>query len=402
MTHSLVHSIRQKFQSWFTQAQAAVAIEDEEVELPDGIQSQLWQKIQELPCCQVYQTTVQEVITAGVENWQRNLDAANSLIILGSPVEPIAKILSDSLQTWHNPPVEVFTPLPCRMRPHDPLIMSQQIQQALQAYPQIDVKNLKDTSDLLEANSLADRKTLMMIPCLDQCFLRCIGGWNSIEYLRDMIIHNRNCFWVIGCNHWAWDFLDFVCQISAYFSEVKPLPELDGAMIQTWLNPIAKTMVEPDAIEDSKDNLSQAYWRTLASQSSGVSSIAFGVWLNSLRVKRDQLEDGNLSQLNLSETSTTNKTRFTLRQTKPTLPSLPPLTGIDRYLLHSLLIHGQMSHVHLALSLGEPESQIQARIQGLLRAGILASSNGMLSVRAAHYAKLKIELTNNNFFVGED
>lgn len=402
MTHSLVHSIRQKFQSWFTQAQAAVAIEDEEVELPDGIQTQLWQKIQALPCCQTYQTTVQEAITAGVENWQRNLDAANSLIILGSPVEPIAKILSDSLQTWHNPPVEVFTPLPYQMRPHDPLIMSQQIQQALEAYPQIDAKNPKDTGDLLEADSLAERKTLMMIPCLEQCFLRCIGGWNSIEYLRDMVIHNRNCFWVIGCNHWAWDFLDFVCQISAYFSAVKPLPELDESMIQTWLNPIVKTMVEPDAIEDSEDNLSQAYWKTLASQSSGVSSIAFGVWLNSLRIERDQLEDGNLSQLNLSETSTTNKTRFTLRQTKPTLPSLPSLTGIDRYLLHSLLIHGQMSHFHLALSLGEPESQIQARIQGLLRAGVLASSNGMLSVRAAHYAKLKIELTNNNFFVGED
>ncbi|MEQ9550307.1 MAG: MarR family transcriptional regulator [Coleofasciculus sp. G3-WIS-01] len=402
MTHSLVHSIRQKFQSWFTQAQAAVAIEDEEVELPDGIQTQLEQKIQALPSCQIYQTTVQEAITDGVENWQRHLDAANSLIILGSPVEPIAKILSDSLQTWHNPPVEVFTPLPYRMRPHDPLIMSQQIQQALQAYSQIDVKNPKDTGDLIEADSLDDRKTLMMIPCLDQCFLRCIGGWNSIEYLRDMIIHNRNCFWVIGCNHWAWDFLDFVCQISAYFSEVKPLPELDGAMIQTWLNPIAKTIVEPDAIEDSEDNLGQAYWRTLASQSSGVSSIAVGVWLNSLRIERDQLEDGNLSQLNLSETATTNKTRFTLRQTTPTLPSLPSLTGIDRYLLHSLLIHGQMSHTHLALSLGEAESQIQAQIQGLLRAGVLASSNGMLSVRAAHYAKLKIELTNNNFFVGED
>ncbi|MEQ8753662.1 MAG: MarR family transcriptional regulator [Coleofasciculus sp. G1-WW12-02] len=402
MTHSLVHSIWQKFQSWFTQAQAAVAIEDEEVELPDGIQTQLEQKIQALPCCQVYQTTVQEAITDGVENWQRHLDAANSLIILGSPVEPIAKILSDSLQTWHNPPVEVFTPLPYRMRPHDPLIMSQQIQQALQAYPQIDVKNPKDTDGLLEADSLDDRKTLVMIPCLEQCFLRCIGGWNSIEYLRDMIIHNRNCFWVIGCNHWAWDFLDFVCQISAYFSEVKPLPELDGAMIQTWLNPIAKTIVEPEAIEDSEDNLGQAYWRTLASQSSGVSSIAVGVWLNSLRIERDQLEDGNLSQLNLSETATTNKTRFTLRQTTPTLPSLPSLTGIDRYLLHSLLIHGQMSHTHLALSLGEAESQIQAQIQGLLRAGVLASSNGMLSVRAAHYAKLKIELTNNNFFVGED
>ncbi|WP_085519891.1 MULTISPECIES: hypothetical protein [Cyanophyceae] len=66
------------------------------------------------------------------------------------------------------------------------------------------------------------------------------------------------------------------------------------------------------------------------------------------------------------------------------------------------MIHGQISRAHLALSLGESRNRIQARIQWLLRQGVLRENQGALSIQAAHYIRLKSELANNNFFVGED
>jgi hypothetical protein len=66
------------------------------------------------------------------------------------------------------------------------------------------------------------------------------------------------------------------------------------------------------------------------------------------------------------------------------------------------MIHGAMSRPHLALSLGESESQVQAQVQRLLREQVLVQGKGVLSIRAVHYTKLKAELANNNFFVGKD
>ncbi|WP_414578726.1 MarR family transcriptional regulator [Anabaena sp. CCY 9402-a] len=404
MTHYFIRSIGQRVQSWFTQVKNT-EIDQALVELPDTIQTQLILKIQALPSPKAYQTNVQEAIANAINTWQQNLDAPNNLVVLANPVEAIAKILGDSLKNWQDTPVQVITPLTCLNRPCNPLKITQQIQQALTPYQQVDTTNSRNTDDQLNVESLEQRTTLIVIPCLEQCFLRCIGGWDGIEYLRDVAIHNRNCFWIMGCNQWAWDFLDFVCQISSYFSEVEALPAIDGAMLQVWLDPIAKTVLDTSDLENSdgdrtNEERHKSYWDSLASQSSGVSSIAANLWLESLRVSQADMEDNEPNQPTLTKTG--SEKPITLHETNPSLPNLPPLTAIDRYLLHSVLIHGQITRAHLALSLGESESHIQAHIQRLLRAGLLERGNGALSVRASHYTRLKNELANNNFFVGKN
>lgn len=409
MTNSLIHMIQQSIQSWLRQKEI-VEPDAALVALPDTLGSQLMQQIQTLPSPQPYQTFVQQEIAAAVETWQQNLDAPNILVFLGSPVEPIAKILNDSLEHWQDPPLPVTIPLPCRNRPSDPMLLTQQLQQTLEPYAEIDTATTNE-ADAPVIAELDHRTNLMVVPCLDQCFLRCIGGWEGIEYFRHIAINHRSCFWVIGCSHWAWDFLDFVCQISAYFSEVKALPELDGAMLKDWLDPIAKTVIEfePDQMQlikgkesqSSADDQRQAYWDSLASQSAGVSRIAAKLWLQSLRIEKTIVEDEDLSQTKLSKTTPKDQP-FTLYETKPSLPDLPELTDIDRYLLHSLLIHGQMTSAHLAFSLGQQESQVQTRIQALLREGVLERSSGALAVQASYYPRLKAELENNNFFAAED
>lgn len=396
MPDSLVLSIQQKFQSWFTRAQAKATDTDNNLaELPENIATQIERQLQNLTSPKAYQSTIHEAIASGVADWQQRLAASNSLVILGSPVEPIADLMHESLHDWQDAPLNPLVPLDCRNRPLDPLMMTQRFRQALEPYP---VSLEQEEGDRTEVDQLGDRQTLLVIPSLDQCFLRCIGGWDGIEYLRDLSIRNRNCFWVVGCSHWAWNYLDFVCQISAYFSEVVPLPDLDGDLLQDWLDPVAKTVVEIEHPEDEEGDR-QSYWKNLASQSSRVSTIAVQLWLQSLHLHKDDLEAAqDLTDEELVE----EKLPFKLHEMQPVLPSLPSLNVIDRYILHSLLIHNYATHAHLALSLGEPESQIQSRVQRLLRERVLELRQGKLSVRAIYYAKLKTELANNNFFVGED
>lgn len=398
MIYSFIHATWQQAQSLFLQAQDAEP-ENGLVEVPDIIQSQLAQKINDLSSPKAYQTAIQDAIAAAVEDWQHNLDAPNSLVFLSNPVEAIDKILSDSIRNWHHAPELVIVPLNCRSRPRDPLNLKQHIQQALTDYPQLEATSASAMHEAIEDENLDQRTSICIIPCLEQYFLRCIGGWDGIEYLREIVAHNRNCFWVIGCNHWAWDFLDMVCQIRAYFNDVRSLPSLDETMLQEWLNPIVETVVDMKNSDNHDSDLRQSYWKSLSACSSGVSQIAVNLWLQSLRIKKDedsQAED--LSDYNFSATDTSEST-LVLHEVKPSLPNLPSLSSMDRYLLHSLLIHGSMSRSHLALSLGEPESQLQSRIQLLLREDVLSSKNGRLSVQACHYSKLKTELSNNNFFV---
>lgn len=395
MTNSLIFSIKQQIQSWFSQAKAkAKEKENGLLEIPDTIKAQLGELIEPLSSPIVYQKTVQKEVATKMKAWQENLDAPNTIVFLGSAVEPIVKIMQDSLQNWQNPPLKIITPLKCLTRPADPLTMKMQIKQALKPYQQVDQPGSTEY-DRFDAESLEERTTAILIPSLDQCFLRCIGGWESIEYFRDLAINNRNCFWIVGASHWAWEFLDLVCQVSAYFNSIKALPQLDGAMLQEWLEPTINKIVKDDF--NRKD-----YFDSLAKESSGISSIAVHLWLQSLRIPKDNdLDEENLPQINLKETTASNQP-LVFYQINPSLPSLPPLTARDRYLLNCVLIHGQINRNHLALSLGESKSLLESEIQLLLQKGILKQRKEFLFVYAPHYAKLKSELANNNFLVSEN
>jgi hypothetical protein len=394
MIQSLFPHVRQQIQSWFTKAQNVTQSDDDLIELPDTLLAELNQRLESLSSPKAYQTTIQEAIATGVATWQKNLEAANHLVILAHPVEAIAKILQDSFDHWQNPPpLEIIIPFLSLHRPRNPINLSQRIQQSLQPYPQIHLNPSQKTDRSLDVDALEERQTLIVIPCLEQCFLRSIGGWESVELLRDLMIQNPHCFWVIGCNHWAWDFLDFVCQVSAYFSEIQTLPKLDATVLEDWLSPITQNPIVPKLVSGEDPEPAKTYWEALASQSSGVSQIAAYLWLQSLRIKSDAITEDEVPSLNSPD--------IILYETKPYLPSLPTLETSDRYLLHSVLIHGSITRSHLALSLGEPESQIQARVQWLLRADLLEAKQGGLSLHPVHYDNLVRELSNNNFFVGK-
>lgn len=382
--------------------------------LPDTLEAKLLQSINSLVTPTAYIKAIHFALEDSLQAWQKNLEDPNSLVILANPVEPIAKILQDSLNSWDNDlEVKVVTPLGDFRRPSDPLTITAQLRHALEAQGGIEFDG-QGVDLIQDVECLEQRTTVVVIPSLEQCFLRCISGWDGIGFLREITVQNPQYFWLIGCNSWAWDFLDFVSQISAYFDDVRPLPTLTGEMLRSWLIPLTgqwgtikpegdlANLISVNSYNSSSSDAQaevELYWQNLANCSQGIGSIAAKLWLRSLRIKKQVMERENPAQSVLN-TKENEDQICPLFQVNPAQPSLPPFTNLDLYLLHSLMIHGRISPAHLALSLGEPESQIQARVQRLLREDILVRRWGDLIICPTYYQQLQSELANNNFFVG--
>jgi hypothetical protein len=339
---------------------------------PEGIIQEFAEKINRLSHPVDYTTSIQEVLKTALTNWQQNTNSANSLVVLGCPVEPIAGILQGSLTGELSKDLQVINPLGSWRRTTDASALVKVIEEVLSSDP---------------------HQELIVIPCLAQCFLRCIGGWEGIEFLQNAVVHDQSKFWLIGCNSWAWSFLDQVCQISAYLEEVHYLPQLKGKALEQWLAPVTQELATQDNEEDT--NLADS--KSLASLADGVSSVAAFLWLQRLRMRAADIPDAVCESPGVTQEMASN-----LQQTKPILPSLPDLTAIDRYLLHSLLVHGQITRTHLAFSLGESEQLVRSRVQMLLRAGVIIQQQEQLSLYPAYYPSLKTELNNNNFLIGKN
>ncbi|MDB9375211.1 hypothetical protein [Nodularia sphaerocarpa] len=381
------------FQSWLSQAKTTNP-DNLLNKPPEEIIQEFSQKLGKLSPPLEYRTTIQETLTSALADWQQNVTSANSLVILGCSVEPIAQIIQDSLTDELSQDLQIIYPLALCQRSPDCSSLETAINQALSS--QTESQSADYGGDAHP--ELTQRQTLVVIPCLAQCFLRCIEGWEGIEFLQNAVVKDKSRFWLIGCNYSAWTFLNQVCQVSAYLEQVQPLPKLKGDALQKWLAPLTAEL----ASEDDDAEMDIIYWKSLASLASGVSSVAAQLWLQALRIRAADIPDAvSESKPALTPQGVTLEISVNLRQTKPILPSLPDLTATDRYLLHSLLLHGLMTRSHLALSLGESEQIVRSRVQMLQSAGVIVQQQEQLNIYPAYYPSLKTELINNNFLLGE-
>ena len=367
---------------------------DQLTTLPSGVLNGLLEKLKTLDVPDPYLVKVRLAAREAIQAWQTNPDTvSNSLVVLSRPVEAITPILKEGLQDYLvDCDVDFF--LSAYRRSSDPLSITEHLKQELE--PEEMPLAQKKIAPVTQTDIHEHTPRVVVIPNLEQCFLRCIQGWEGIEYFQTLSTQDTSRFWVFGCNHWAWAFLDKVCQVSAYLERTVTLPELTADDLQSWLRPLITAVVTKangegfklEVKSDGKD-----YWDTLANLAFGNGAIASHLWLKSLRMKSEDLTaEGTLP---------TDAMQIHLVLTKPVLPTLMTLEPMDRYLLHSLLLHGKMTRSHLALSLGETERAIRSRVQVLRRESILIQKGQYLSVHPAYYPKLRTELSNNNFLIGQ-
>ncbi|MGD1805111.1 hypothetical protein ACP6PL_06675 [Dapis sp. BLCC M126] len=351
--------------------------ENELDELPKNISSNLNQQIQALSCHPKYLEIVQSTLEKALLQWQKNPET-NELVILSSSVEPLSQIIESALANWNYENIEDIKLLSWSNRPKDSWNIIPNLQKDLALSTKLDVDNNSEKF-----------KELVVIPCLEFCFLRQINGLDGIEFLRNRIFQDHSRFWLIGCNSLTWQYLDHVYNINSYFARTLPLPTMTGEEIMEWLNPVINQLEFKNNDQDEEKQLAkiQENFDYLSYISQGLSSVAAQLWLQSLSL-------ANLENINTQAEDTET---ILVEYKKVKSLDLPELTADDRYLLFSMLLHKEINLSDLALSLGESESIIQFQIENLLRMGIIQRLNNLFSVHPAHYLKLCRYLKKYNF-----
>jgi hypothetical protein len=399
----------EQLRSWFPQAEAELKAQTAELRAhlqPENVTplspcqlKTLRQRIDALPIPSPYLNAIKSELSQAISQWQEQEDAPNSLVVLTSPIEPLGKIIQATSADWTQENLWLRKSLFWSTRPASYSTVKSQLLPEINLAKEMTREQQKQT-------------VLIVIPDLSWCFLRSVNGLDVIESLQDLLFQDPSHFWLIGCNSWAWAYLEVVCQISGYLSKTFSLPDLGDLQLKEWLTPVSETLPldlsndyysENNQWEEDNDNhenwvsaSEQSYFNQLANISLGLSSMAARLWLLSLAWKNQQ-EKSELSNSAESE-HTPSKT---LILEKATLPKLPNLTQAQRHLLFSLCLHGEMTLSELALSLGERPSLVQTQVQLLCYLGLLERRRDLFKINPAYYYQLKKDLADNRFLVGE-
>jgi hypothetical protein len=414
-----------KLAHWFPQAQAKIKAQAAELEakvtksslnqLPRATLARLQERIGALTSPQSYQDAVLSQLEEALAQWEEQEDTPNSLVVIGSPVEPLSLLLNETLAVWQQKTIWHVKVLPWSARPQNLTTIKAQLEQEIGSCfnysPQTNGEQLPSATA-----TRAKEKVLLLIPDLSYCFLRCVEGFDGLEYLCALMVRERSVFWLIGCNDWAWKYLDHVCQINTYCQETFSLPALTDRELKQWLNPVSETIEfnfgdgqdkqnhhhhhNSDDQEEWTSSSEQSYFAQLSDLSGGINSVAGKLWLNSLYCPKSDSEDQSKSDPNdIAEEKNNTEKAIVLKSS--TLPNLPNLTKDDRYLLFSLGLHGKMTLSELALSLGETETKIQSQVNILGRLGVIECRQGLIWLNPVYYPRLQKDLANNQFLVNE-
>ncbi|MBE9043205.1 hypothetical protein IQ255_02070 [Pleurocapsales cyanobacterium LEGE 10410] len=348
------------------------------IDLPEDVRRKLVDKIENLPSNPANREAIVSTLDEAFDRWRadpHNNNNNNSVVILSSPVVAVARILSQTLEEWSSQKQIPLNLLPFSARPTKVETIESKLKYYLESEPQ--------------------RLEALVIPNLSWCFLRSLEGLKGIEYLQSLLCNGSpDRFWIIGGGQVGWEYLNSVCNIEAYCGKVFALPEIEAARFREWFEPIINDLgivfddpsIDRKLLKGDKDNQTH-YFEHLADISNGVSTVAVQAFLKSMRYEEADPEQ-NIEQDRI------------VAQT-PVLPELPELDSDDRYLLYSLLLHGDLTISALAESLGDTESQVQARVQVLRHEGAIEQRGQTLKINPIYYPKIKRNLAGNNFVIDE-
>ncbi|MGF1589333.1 MAG: winged helix-turn-helix domain-containing protein [Pleurocapsa sp.] len=388
----LANNRRWLFSRYTKDSQATQEPESTLIELPQEIRNKLIDRIEALASNPDEQSAIADKLDEAFELWRANPENANnSIIILSSPVTAVSRILTETLENWAAQKQISLRPLPLKARPD----RIDTIKSKLKYYLEKEFTETVGT----------DRSEVLVIPNLNWCFLRSLEGLDGIEYLQSRLYDGfKDRFWIIGAGQVAWEYLNSVSSIKAYCSEVFTLPTLSSEQLQEWFDPIVNDLeiafdnprIDQKILDGDQDNKTN-YFDRLADISDGSSIIAVQSFLKSLGYQEVEQEETLPDYIQEYEPQKLSK-KVIIAQI-PQLPELPALEQTDRYLLYSLLLHGDLTISALAESLGDPQAEVQARVQVLRHQGVVQQKEKIIKINPIHYPNIKKELTSNNFAI---
>ena len=169
--------------------------------------------------------------------------------------------------------------------------------------PVLGFKSVKTIDELVTAIKESDKRKVVVLESIQNCFVRQINGFKAIEKLLYLISETRgNVFWIVSCSRYAWSFLDQVVQVSEYFSHITKSDSLDAEQIKRVILSRHKASgyslyFEPDnqiiqsrtyrklkdQEQEAQEHLKKEYFEKLTKLAEGNPSIAMIFWIRSIR-----------------------------------------------------------------------------------------------------------------------
>ncbi len=234
------------------------------VKLPKALANQLIEAANQLSVPEQERSVILEAIHGAIAKWKANPDVSeNSIVVLGSPVSSVSRLLAESLPQLdlavsdeHDE--EKDSPLSVHLldwveRPPEVKAIRDQIQDKLGLPQRMDEPQLNEALDD-SPSSTADAEAqqshpedeattaqhLMIIPNLCWCFLRSAEGLDGLDYLQDWLPQDSRQFWVMGSGQVGWEYLNATLMFGAYCGSTINLPSLSGEDLQQWLWPLVE------------------------------------------------------------------------------------------------------------------------------------------------------------------
>ncbi len=200
---------------------------------------------------------------------------------------------------------------------------------------------------------------------------------------------------LVGCDSWAWSFLDGTLGAADLFGEPLALAPFDGEKLARWLGPPMRSRGLTCRPRDNRDEVifetapeaGSRVLMKLAAMSRGNAGVALELWSRSLRLAAEE-----------------ERTVWALPPAESEL-TLPPWLGpAHHFVLHALLLHGGLDRGTLLAVLPLPRHDVLRRVRELCDAGILIEDGeegdgGELSVPLSAYVPVRQRLADEGFLI---
>ena len=268
-----------------------------------------------------------------------------------------------------------------------------------------------------------------VLPRLEKCYLRHYDGFTLINRLLEWIDQTQpRC--LLACDSWSWSFLDMAVQAESALSLPLVLAPFDGARLQYWLPSLARRtyrgafvfrradngrLLFPRADSDPEEALRHTipdsldyygdwvnvdyYLKQLAAYCRGMPGVAWAWWRRCLQISGDLNIDMSLQQ---EAAVDEGYTVWVQPWSQLKLIHIPPRLGTEAFfILHALLLHGEMSLDTMSMLLPFTNNQIRQTLYQLTQLEITNQYNGLWRVTLLGYPVVRQKLESEGYLVDE-
>lgn len=235
---------------------------------------------------------------------------------------------------------------------------------------------------------------VLVIPQLARCYLRHANGLTLVRRLLEQIVASPHRV-LVGCDSWAWAFLNRAVGIDDLLGEPLTFAPFDGNRLDSWFRSNCQVAdyefrqigsekslfpeLPKSNHEDTSSWSGSPFIQNLAAYSRGNPAVALAFWRAGLR--RGEPE--------LNESADSIRDRESVLWVVPPSQLTPRISNevdrVHRFVLHSLLLHGGITLSSLQLILPFDRAEVVRRVASLQRWGLLEEQDQVMQVRLMAY-----------------